>query len=139
MDVDDIDNGEFERVILTQIAARAHFIVILESGSLDRIGAADDWLRREISYALSLERNIVPLTCNGFRLDQGVELPADIVRLRSFNAVSVPHDYFDEAMVKLRRRFLQLPDTPAVTPAPAATEGTVRSKIARALGLEPPR
>lgn len=139
MDIDNIDSGEFERVILTQIAARAHFIVVLEPGSLDRISASDDWLRREIAHAITLERNIVPLTCNGFRLDRDVALPVDIARLRSFNAVSVPHDYFDEAMQKLRRRFLQLPETPSITPAPAATEGTVRAKIARALGFDPPR
>lgn len=139
MDVDDIDNGEFERIILTQIAARAHFIVVLEPGSLDGISTAGDWLRREIAHAIALERNIVPLTCNGFRFSSDIALPEDIARLRSFNAVSVPHDYFDAAMTKLRNRFLQLPETPPVTPAPPATDVTVREKIIRALGGTVPR
>lgn len=132
MDVESIDSGEFERVILTQIDARAHFIVILEPGSLDRIAVPDDWLRREIARAIASGRNIVPMTAGGMRLGRDLDLPADIDRLNGFNALNVPEDYFDDAMEKLRDRFLKRL-APALTPAPAATEEAVSRKIEHAL------
>ncbi len=38
MDTASLDSGEFERVILAQIESRAHFLLLLEPRSLDRIG-----------------------------------------------------------------------------------------------------
>ena len=38
MDTASLDSGEFERVILAQIEARTHFLLLLEPRSLDRIG-----------------------------------------------------------------------------------------------------
>jgi len=48
MDVESIDSGQFETIILDQIAARAHFLVILTHGTLERCQEPNDWLRREI-------------------------------------------------------------------------------------------
>jgi TIR domain len=67
IDSQDLDSGEFERTILRQIKAREHFIVLLVPGSLDQIGEDGDWLRREIAHALAHDRNVVPLTANGFK------------------------------------------------------------------------
>ena len=93
----------------------AHFLVLLEPRSLDRISEPGDWLRRETAHALTPRRNVVPLLANGARMPAPPDLPADLARLPSFNAVSVPHDYFAEAMQKLRDRFLRPLD-----PVPAA-------------------
>jgi TIR domain len=38
MDQESLASGELERAILSQIEAREHFIVLLQPGSLDRIG-----------------------------------------------------------------------------------------------------
>src|SRR4051812_17231498 len=67
LDNESIDSGSFERVILSQIAARAHFVVILTPSALERCAEPGDWLRREIEYALDNHRNIVPLMFEGFR------------------------------------------------------------------------
>src|SRR5215813_1147434 len=61
MDVESIDSGQFDTIILNQIAARAHFLVILTPGALDRCQEPDDWLRREIERAIALGRNVVPI------------------------------------------------------------------------------
>ena len=66
MDVESIDSGTFDTIILNQIAARAHFVVILTPGSVERCTQPNDWLRREIEYAMDLQRNIVPLLANDF-------------------------------------------------------------------------
>jgi TIR domain-containing protein len=60
-DFQGIASGDFERVILENIRARAHFLVLLTPSALGRCGEQGDWLRREIETALEARRNIVPL------------------------------------------------------------------------------
>ena len=54
-------SGDFERIILGNITARAHFLVLLTPSALERCDDPGDWLRREIETALANQRNIVPL------------------------------------------------------------------------------
>src|ERR1035441_2610129 len=56
-----IASGAFERVILGNITARAHFLVLLTPSALERCDDPKDWLRREIETALESQRNTVPL------------------------------------------------------------------------------
>jgi hypothetical protein len=69
MDVESMPSGQFEPIILAQIAARAHFLVILTPGTLDGCQKPDDWVRREIECAMELQRNIVPILVDDFRFD----------------------------------------------------------------------
>jgi hypothetical protein len=116
IDSEGIDSGEVERVILRQIEQREHFVVLLQPGSLDRIGEEGDWLRREIAHALACDRNVVPVTADGFEFRRDLVLPADVARLPRFNAVSIPPGYFDAAMDQLRSRFLKMSSTPISPP-----------------------
>ncbi len=68
MDTQNLDSGEFERVILREIEMREHFLVLLEPRSFDRIADDGDWLRREIAHALARQRNVVPVLANGARM-----------------------------------------------------------------------
>ena len=65
-DYNGIASGDFERVILGNITARAHFLVLLTPSALERCDEPADWLRREIETALANQRNIVPLMLEGF-------------------------------------------------------------------------
>ena len=65
-DYQSINNGDFEQIILENIKARAHFLVILTPSALERCDNPEDWLRREIETALDVKRNIVPLFLEGF-------------------------------------------------------------------------
>src|SRR5262245_42727437 len=99
MDVETIDSGEFDTVLLNQIAARAHFVLILTPGTLERCNEPGDWLRREIEEALRLKRNIVPLFINNFDLREAEPLlTGELAQLKRLNALDVPHNYFDAAM-----------------------------------------
>ena len=121
VDVDSIDSGKFETVILNQIEARAHFLLILTPGSLDRCSEPDDWLTREIRHAIELQRNIVPLTLEQFSFAKHAQpLPAALAPLIKFNALAIYHDYFDQGMTKLRDRFLKQPMVGAIKPTPKA-------------------
>jgi hypothetical protein len=106
IDVENLDSGEFVRRVLSQIEAREHFVVLLQPGSLDRIGEDDDWLHREIAHALAHGRNVVPVTADGFEFRRDLVLPPDMAVLPSLNAVIIQPDYFPAAMEKLRTRFL---------------------------------
>lgn len=65
-DFSGLASGDFESVILENIHARAHFVVLLTPSALERCGDPTDWLRREIEAAIDSERNIVPLMLEGF-------------------------------------------------------------------------
>jgi hypothetical protein len=45
-DFNGIDSGDFEHVILGNITARAHFLVLLTPSALERCSDPADWLRR---------------------------------------------------------------------------------------------
>src|SRR5208283_718356 len=66
IDYQNIRSGDFEKVILENIKARAHFLVVLSPSALERCSEPADLMRREIETALDEERNIVPLIIEGF-------------------------------------------------------------------------
>src|ERR1039457_3796657 len=66
LDYSGIASGDSESVVLGNIPARAHFLVLLTPSALERCNDPGDWLRREIETALTNKRNIVPLMLEGF-------------------------------------------------------------------------
>lgn len=112
IDFDGIASGDFERAIVDNIRARAHFVLVLTPGSLERCVDPHDWVRREIEIAIELQRNIVPVLVDRFSLtDPAVaqRLQGSLEPLRRYQALEIPGAYFDEAMEKLRKRFLAVP------------------------------
>lgn len=109
-DVDTVDSGEFDRIVLQQIAQRRHFVLVLSRGALGRCADEGDWLRREIETALHLKRNIVPVFEANFSFSaEAKHLPESIRDLPRFNGIPIYHFYFDAAMETLRNRFLKEP------------------------------
>jgi hypothetical protein len=103
-DYEGIASGDFERVILGNISARAHFLVLLTPSALERCDEPSDWLRREIETALTNQRNTVPLMLEGF--DFGTpkiasQLTGMLAALKHYNGLSIPPQYFLEAMGSL--------------------------------------
>jgi tetratricopeptide (TPR) repeat protein len=140
-DYNGIASGDFERVILENIAARAHFLVLLTPSALERCDDPTDWLRREIETALGNQRNIVPLMLEGFdfgTLTIANQLTGKLAALKHYNAIRIPPDYFDEAMERLRSRYLNVPLTAVLHPASlsaqrAATDQKAAAKAAPAI------
>jgi formylglycine-generating enzyme required for sulfatase activity len=134
LDVNTIDSGEFDQIILNQIAARAHFVLVLSRGSLVRCANEGDWLRREIEEAFRLNRNIIPVFDEGFSLEADKEhLPEPLrTELPRRNGVPLYHFYFDAGMDTLRTRFLKQPVYNLIlTPTPAAEQEEVHRRIAQ--------
>jgi tetratricopeptide (TPR) repeat protein len=143
-DYSGIASGDFERVILENIKARAHFLVLLTPSALERCGEPADWLRREIETALANQRNIVPLMLEGFDFDTPAiagQLSGTLAALKHYNGVRIPPDYFDEAMQRLRSKHLNVALTAVLHPASlpaqrAATEQKAAAKAAPAVQEE---
>jgi hypothetical protein len=95
--------GEFGPFIFAEIAARAHFIVLLSHGTLDRCIDPDDWLRREIEYAVEMKRNIIPVLVEDFRFADGEKfmVSQQLQKLKKFSAQKLIDEFYDAGIEQL--------------------------------------
>lgn len=98
-DVDSLRSGKFNEAIFSVINECEDVIVVLPPNGLDRCKNADDWVRKEIAYALKTNKNIVPVMMRNFEFPE--DLPEDIDELRNFQGISANMEYFDAAFEKL--------------------------------------
>ncbi len=106
-----IPSGDFEQIIITNIKARAHFLVILTPTALDRCDQPEDWLRKEIETAIKEKRNIVPLFFDDFSFaapNVAEKLTGKLATLKKYNGLEVPGSYFDDAMERLCSQYLKI-------------------------------
>ena len=140
-DYNGIASGDFAGVILGNITARAHFLVLLTPSALEGCGKTGDWLRREIETALDSKRNIVPLMLEGFDFGSPTiasQLTGKLETLKRYSGMTIPPEYFLEAMSRLRDRFLNVALTAVLhPPSPAAVEAATEQKAA-AVAAPPP-
>ena len=110
-DYTSIPAGDFEQIILENIKARAHFIIILTPSALGRSDYPNDWLRREVECAIDNKRNIIPIMCEGFDFGAPAitkHLKGKLELLSNYNGMTAPVEYFEAAMEKLRNHFLSI-------------------------------
>jgi tetratricopeptide (TPR) repeat protein len=141
-DYESINSGDFEKIIIGNIRARAHFIVILTPSALERCVNAGDWLRREIETALDEKRNIVPLFLEGFNFGSpsiAQYLTGKMAVLKNYNGLNVPVDYFEAAMEKLCQRFLSVSLDAVLHPLSSSVAQAVKvQKVAANKALKVP-
>jgi formylglycine-generating enzyme required for sulfatase activity len=126
-----ISSGAFEQIILSNIKARAHFLLILTSTALDRCNEPGDWLRREIKTAIDERRNIIPLLFKGFQFGApsvSDKLTGKLKDLSGYNGLNVHEDYFDEAMYRLRTQYLNVPLDTVLHPVSTLVRNAVREE-----------
>jgi tetratricopeptide (TPR) repeat protein len=85
----------------------------------------DDWVRREIRYALERPVPIVPVLLDGTTLPDPGDLPDDVTRLVYHQAVEVRHLYLGEDVGRLAERLAGV-----VTPPVAARSVVPRQLLA---------
>jgi tetratricopeptide (TPR) repeat protein len=135
LDYDGIASGDFERVIFENIAARAHFLILLTPSALERCNDPGDILRREIETALENQRNIVPLMLEGF--DFGTpkiasQLTGKLAELKRYHGRSIPPEFFIEAMDRLRETILNVPMSAVLHPASLSAQRAATEQKASA-------
>jgi tetratricopeptide (TPR) repeat protein len=118
-----IASGDFEQIVLGNIRARAHFLVLLTPSALERCDEPGDWLRREIETAMDSKRNVVPLMLEGSDFGSPTIAPYLTGRLSAlcnYNGLKVPADYFFEAMDRLRSKYLDVLPSAVLHPVSSA-------------------
>jgi hypothetical protein len=109
IDYQDVDSGDWLRTIFKEIDARAHFLVIVTPWALKRCVNEGDILAQEIRRAILKRRNIVPLRFGNTRWSKQTPYLAGVLSvLPKYNDLLVPDKYFDEAMERLRARYLSM-------------------------------
>ena len=101
MDIEELRSGAFNTQLYSVIDECIDFVVVLGPGALDRCVNEDDWLRLEVSRALLLRRNVIPVMTREFKMDAAVSLPPDIEKLRWQHGICASTDFFDAFIYKL--------------------------------------
>ena len=114
-DLDTLRNGRFDEALLSRIDECTDFIVVLSKGCFDRtldpaFPRENDWMRRELGYAIGKQKNVVPIHLGEFVFPEN--LPEDIQEVRFLNAPPYSREYFDSFYMKLKNflRSAPVPD-----------------------------
>ena len=111
-DMDNLLNGDFNKELLKRIAECEDFILILDAhafkSTLEGRAKQNDWLRLELSEALRLGKNVVPIMLDGFT-EFPANLPDDIADIRYKNGPQYTKVYFDAFYDKLKHFIREVP------------------------------
>ena len=104
-DIDALREGDFDFALLKRVESCQDFILIVDPHTFDRtldssFNPRNDWLRQELSYALYLEKNVIPVLLGGASFPEN--LPDDIRSVITKNGPSYSKDYFDSFYVRLK-------------------------------------
>ncbi len=130
-DFSSLSSGDIEQVIVSNIKARAHFVLILTPTALDRCSEPGDWLRREIEIAIDEKRNIIPLFFDGFSFGTpsvAERLTGKLSAINRYNGLDIPSGYFMEAMQRLRGRYLNVPLNSVIQPVSTEVRKVVKDE-----------
>lgn len=105
-DVESLRSGKFNEQLYGVIEQCKDFVVVLPQDALDRCSKADgnaddeDWLRKEVIFALTRNKNIIPVMLAGF--EWPATMPAGLEALKDYQAITASsHDTFDLSMQRL--------------------------------------
>ena len=99
-DIESLKSGAFDVKLYEEIERCENFLLILPPQGLDRCVYEEDWVRKEISHALALKKNIIPVMLRGFEFPQN--MPEDIKGVSLYSGVRVDNmDYFDAKIDKI--------------------------------------
>ena len=108
-DYDSMQNGQFNQQIYTAIDQAMDFVFILSKGALNRCCNEDDWVRKEIEYAIKQHKNIVLLSTEE-HIDFPDNLPDSLALIRTLQATFLSQNYYDRSIEKLRESLKSKPN-----------------------------
>lgn len=100
LDVENLRAGRFNRQIYSEIEHSSDLIVILSPLSMDRVQAAEDWVRLEIAHAFKHDKNVIPVFMQGFDWPDA-PLPEDIAEIRNCEGLPASHMFFSASIDRL--------------------------------------
>ncbi|MFA6971135.1 MAG: TIR domain-containing protein [Gallionella sp.] len=122
LDVDCLDAGQWADQILTQVPKRAHFLLLLTPGALDRCADESDWVRREFLLAQQYCRNIVPIQEESVDIGKMCDSAHESMQPAfGFQIATIQHNTFESDIETLITRFIAPHKAPVeVTPSVSA-------------------
>ena len=104
-DVESLRSGRFNIKLYQVIDECTDVLVILSPGGLDRCSDPDDWVRREIAYALQKKKNVIPVLIRGFSF-KNIVLPDDMKELPDMNGIEANMELFPAVMDRLAEKMM---------------------------------
>lgn len=102
IDVENLRSGKFNEQLYWVIDQCKDFLVILPENALDRCKDPEDWVRKEVIYAMEKEKNIIPIMLSGFSWPE--PMPDGMESLREYQAITTTsREYFDLSMERLKK------------------------------------
>lgn len=103
LDLEELRSGEFNQKLYEAIRNSKNFILILPKGALNRCVHEDDWVRKEIFYAIDAGSNIIPVLGEDFEWPRELydKMPDEIKSLESFSGVKTSKDYLSAMIDRL--------------------------------------
>ena len=99
-DVETLRGGTFNDQLYEVIENCNDMVLVLPPNALDRCISEEDWIRKEVCYAMKCKKNIVPVLLTGFEWPS--PMPAGMEQLRFYQAVTATSaEYFDMSIKKL--------------------------------------
>lgn len=103
LDVNEIGSGEFPQQIYGMIDRVPNVLVVLSRNALDdRVNDPEDWLRKEVGYAFSKGKNVIPIMLDGFDFNESISLPQEMASLPKLQAVLHSHDKWEATLQKIQ-------------------------------------
>ncbi len=99
LDREGLKEGRFDSNLCKNIDNSPNFLLILSPGCLDRCVNEGDWVRREIEYAMSRNKNIIPIALEKFKAPDN--LPISLQSILMYNWLNINHEYFEASIDKL--------------------------------------
>ena len=65
-DVETLRSGNFNTQLYDVIQHCKDFVLVLPPNALDRCVSEEDWIRKEVCYAMECKKNIIPVLLRGF-------------------------------------------------------------------------
>lgn len=103
LDLEQLRSGHFDERLIDEIAAAQNFIIILSPNALDRCVDEGDWVRRELTAAISMNKTIIPIIYPEFSWPRNLyeKLPAEVVGLERHHGVVASREYFHSMLEKI--------------------------------------
>ena len=96
MDLESMHSGRFDTQIYQRIDECEHFILVLPQNALKRCRSAEDWVRKEVEFAIKRRKHIIPICLSGFVYPK--RMPASMEVLRDIQSVTDSPGSFEKTV-----------------------------------------
>ena len=107
LDVVSMKAGKFNEQIYRAIESCKDVLVILSENALDRCKDEEDFVRKEVEYAFSLNKRVIPVLTPGFRFPD--TLPEKMDEIRYCEGVLTDSNYFHAVIDRIEELILSKP------------------------------